>query len=601
MLQLELLANELLVYIFEFFDTDHLVRAFFGLNARFNHLLYYHFRVHQLCFQSIVKNDFDIICQEYLPVVIDQITSLRLSNEKTSSLSELFLSHGFTLDQFLHLKSLSLHHIYSTDTMNQIIIQCRCLSNLHRLHINNCCVANVNNNIWNLPKLTHCTINDIAIKDAWLSKISVVSLSIEYLSINNIDGYSNILQHLFEITPRLQRLDINVCCWLGYDLGRIVFSSLVSLKTSFKGDVDAMIHLLRKMPNLCYLTLETWKICMDGNDWENLFVDYLPKMKIFRLRMNFDLPLNDNITNRIDQLVDSFRTVFWLEEHQWYVKCDYYDFNGYKTAMLYTSSYNFNELPLINPHYSKSTDPNNDQFLLDDRIEVPPLICLNLDNTYSHHLQVTLPLNRHTDRFYSSLNRSTSLHVTLTNSLDYRELQIMLDQAYHLYSLKFYSFGGSLLGLFQLTSSSIRQLNLLTTQDQYGQSFSSSDCFRLINSSLGRQCEVLFIQIDNGTTILDLIKEMSNLKVVTFRCPDSISFHKKDPIVNRKFVQWLQKNLPSTCSITIDLEDKSLIRIGINRQTMETRSFNDSSLIPRRKTRISSILSSIRQVFFQSH
>jgi hypothetical protein len=93
---------------------------------------------------------------------------------------------------------------------------------------------------------------------------------------------------------------------------------------------------------------------------------------------------------------------------------------------------------------------------------------------------------------------------------------------------------------------------------------------------------------------------MSNLQVVTFRCPDSISFHKKDPKVNRKFVQWLQKNLPSTCSITIDL-DKSLIQIGINRQTMETRSLNDSSLIPRRKKRISHILSSIRQVFFQSH
>jgi hypothetical protein len=133
MLQLELLANELLFYIFEFFDTDHLARAFFSLNCRLNHLLYYQFRVHQLCFQSIMKNDFDIICQEYLPVVIDQISSLRLSNGKTSNLSEL-LSRGFTLDKFLYLKSLSLYGIYSNDTMNQIIIQCRCLSHLHHLN-----------------------------------------------------------------------------------------------------------------------------------------------------------------------------------------------------------------------------------------------------------------------------------------------------------------------------------------------------------------------------------------------------------------------------------------------------------------------------------
>jgi hypothetical protein len=70
-----------------------------------------------------MKNDFDIICQEYLPVVIDQISSLRLSN-----LSELLLSRGFTLDKFLYLKSLSLYGIYSNDTMNQIIIQCRFLT-----------------------------------------------------------------------------------------------------------------------------------------------------------------------------------------------------------------------------------------------------------------------------------------------------------------------------------------------------------------------------------------------------------------------------------------------------------------------------------------
>ena len=103
-MQLESLPNELLLNLFELFDTNHLLRAFFGLNARFDNLVYAHIRTHQVNFQFLSKDEFDIISHHHLPLFIDQIVSLRLSNEETPGLCELLLTRGFGLDRFICFK-----------------------------------------------------------------------------------------------------------------------------------------------------------------------------------------------------------------------------------------------------------------------------------------------------------------------------------------------------------------------------------------------------------------------------------------------------------------------------------------------------------------
>jgi hypothetical protein len=184
MLQLELFPNELLFDIFEFLNTRHLIHAFHNLNFRFNRLLYGHFQTHQLNFHSMSKNHCDIICQEYLPILTNSIISFRLSNDdETPYLYELFLSYGFTFNQFIYLKSFSLSHIDSFDTINQILIQCRCLSYLQKLYLLNCQIdeqgkntANIINNIWSLPNLLHCVINNLTINMTWIYKVSNIYL-----------------------------------------------------------------------------------------------------------------------------------------------------------------------------------------------------------------------------------------------------------------------------------------------------------------------------------------------------------------------------------------------------------------------------------------
>jgi hypothetical protein len=79
-MKLESLANELLLEIFEFFDGIHLFRTFHNLNSRFNTLLFVHFRKYDFDFRNVSTDDFDQLCQQYLPLIIDRITMLYLSN-----------------------------------------------------------------------------------------------------------------------------------------------------------------------------------------------------------------------------------------------------------------------------------------------------------------------------------------------------------------------------------------------------------------------------------------------------------------------------------------------------------------------------------------
>ncbi|CAF3669852.1 unnamed protein product, partial [Rotaria socialis] len=124
-MHLESLANELLLYLFKFFDGIQLLRAFHDLNSRFNHLLDNHYRVYRIDLRSISKYQFDNLCQYCLPSITDQIISLTISDDdETPSLPAIFLSYNFTLDKFTRLQSLSLYSIQSFAQLSQLIYQC---------------------------------------------------------------------------------------------------------------------------------------------------------------------------------------------------------------------------------------------------------------------------------------------------------------------------------------------------------------------------------------------------------------------------------------------------------------------------------------------
>ncbi|CAF4799796.1 unnamed protein product [Rotaria sp. Silwood1] len=618
MAQLESLANELLLDLFEFFDTANLLQAFYGLNSRFNELLYSHFQVHQLDLKSVSKETFDIISKKFLPLIINQIISLHLSSDETPGLPELFLSRGFTLNRFICLQSLSLYNINHLDTLYKIIYQCRYLSHLTHLNIikyddddedkqEN--TLDLLNNIWSLLTLTHCNLNGLQIDEIWLLSISIISLSIEYLSIENIPCNLNSLSHLFKFTPYLQQLCVTVYSYSRNDHLTNIIHSIKSLKICFGGSYQSMNNLLENMPNLSCLIVTTLQIYLDGNIWQQFISNYLPKIKIFQLKMELEFrDNNDSIENIIDKLLISFRTSFWLEEHQWYVRCHWNPSDPYKWITLYTLPYNFDTFDYSNKSCTKSTCYDERQYWLYDRVKIygHGSIENNFLDNFSllrarfrniHHLQINLSFD---DTFwlrFPSLNHLKSLHVYIYKYSGYCQLQTIFNQAPCLYSLKIQSFIDSSIKLFELTSKSIRRIDLINTLYDRSIYYTRENCFIIMNSILGKQCEILSICIKYRTNILDLIQQMSNLRLLIFECEDDKEIFRNFSSSKNELVQWLEYRLSSTHIITKHPKQQSLIRVWINREMKNILPLNSCSLRTKHRNRLSNVLTSFRQYF----
>jgi hypothetical protein len=109
-----------------------------------------------------------------------------------------------------------------------------------------------------------------------------------------------------------------------------------------------MINLFQKLPNLNRLTIKTKHIYLNGYDWKKTIENYFPKLKIFQLKMDLKSCHWRNREEEPDELQDSFQSAFWLQEHQWFVRCDWTSSSISNFATLYTLPYAFDELLLSN-------------------------------------------------------------------------------------------------------------------------------------------------------------------------------------------------------------------------------------------------------------
>lgn len=576
----ESLANELLMDIFAYMTGVELCQTFFDLNSRLNNLLQYKFN-----FYSISKRTFHFLCQHSLPSITHRIVSLSMSNnDETPDLIEYFLSYEYSFDEFYSLQSLSIDYIQSIDILIEILHQCQSLIYLKKFKLSHFDFSHpqnqieiLMNQIWNLS-LISCCFDALYSGRQSFFQIKTISHTMKYLSIENIFCDLNVIYHLFEYTPNLQYLSMNSDYEIENEcINKKLISSFSSLKLSFEGAINSLTDLFSYLPNLSLLSIKIFDLCLTGYEWEKIVNEYLPNMKSFRMKMRFSLENFARQNEEIDELLESFRTKFWLEQHRWYVQCDWNPFDALVQCILYTLPYKFDDFFYLDVIQSKSTHPNSNKISTSyNRVKrLRHSICEQLPLTtntsqeltpkFSNltELNINIPFN---DQFWScipSLNQLKSLQVILDDGEDYSQYKLLVERARNLYELDIRSAVDFQKDFFYLENCTIRRLNLLTRSSLRLSYFNTDECLYLAQSNIGQQCEVLLISVCKQNVIPQLIELMSNLRSLTFHSADDQFVFKRNAEDRDQFIEELAKHLSDKCSVLRDPFQTSMIHIWI--------------------------------------
>jgi hypothetical protein len=536
--QFEALANELLLDLFEYFDTLHLLGAFSSLNYRFDTLLYKHFRAYHLDLRRICKQDFNILCQQHFPLIINNIVSVHLAGyNEPPGLLQLFLSRGFILDQFLHLQSLSLYRIKYTDII-KLLGESHRLVHLYRLNIIQCNMSIIPqdtsysiNQIWNLPKLTHLNLERFYLPEVQFSRLTVTSDTLQHLSIQTVLGcpFSDLV-NIFQCTPRLRFLSICIDLQDEEEQFPIVFTPIITLKLEIYVGTRTLNSFLQNLPNLRHLTVHIFDNYLNGHEWKQIIVKHLPNLKVLRFKMLIHGLTNHNMDEQVDELLETFRTLFWLDEHHWYVRCDWDSDRISSYGNLYTVPYAFHLFGDTDYRRSKWTCPDDKKYCSFDHVH-SLIINRSIKQPFNihsscfsniHDIKIRVPLPDKIWSIIPTFDHLTSLTVSIYEENDLFDLQLLLDKTTRLYTLSVEHQNASALRLIsKLTSASIRQLVFLPSISPDQLFFDDADCAAFARSSLAHQCEVLEIYVRSQAGVVYLVHTMVNLRaMIIYVCDD---------------------------------------------------------------------------------
>lgn len=562
-MSLEVLANELLLDVFECLHAYHIFHAFYGLNARLNQLLCIQLRKYDLDFCTLSKHDFELFCHQHLTSINDRIISLHLSDDvETPNLPRVFLSNGYRIDQFVYLRLLSIYRINCFDLLNQILFQCHGLLYLTHLKVG---IQNYQepeekyrdciNSIWSLAKLTHCYLDIQYLYSTWLVEMSAISNSMKYLSIRNVPYSDKSLVHLMKHTPNLRRLEIGSISQYTDQSVRSVVQSLISLSTNVEYMVHSVYNLFQQMSNLRYLKLEVNKMHLDGYVFEEILRQYLPNIKVLRFKMLVEFSVLEDIEDQVDGLIHSYQSDYWIKQLKLIVRCDWHPADVMQTGLLYTVPYAFGIFSYTDGTQSKSSDNSNEIFYNSSEIvhfsqnkkdlsTISTLSPVRFCNV--HYLKIKIPFNETFWFLFPTFNQLTSLEVEITKDFGYAQLQTLLDKLPNLYSLRFCHLNRFLMTSFNITSKSIRRLEFSPKFHYDIRYFNNKECAIFAASPLAAQCEVLTIDIENQTSILELIKSMPNLRALSVLSQGNQGHpYEETWTIDDNVIQWLNKNLPS--------------------------------------------------------
>ncbi|CAF1326209.1 unnamed protein product [Adineta ricciae] len=291
----------------------------------------------------------------------DRIKSLLLSEDnETPHQARCFLAHNLTLNQFTNLHALSLRHIGVNETMERMMNEIRQMISLVHLNIDKCCFQSTSLNIiWNLPRLTHCELNGLN-EICWSNGSTVRSLSLRHFCVRGYSIHSFPLKPFFDHTPHLQSFAMCFDPYFhSYEKLSLDVSSIETLDLCLEYSHHVMQDLLKHVPNLSKLMVHMDGSYIGGHGWKNIITDYLPKLKVFRLWITFDYRSETDGEQLVDELLDTFRTDFWVKVHKWFFRCCWTSERQRNFVYFHTLSRTFSRRILDDKTKFKSTDPRD--------------------------------------------------------------------------------------------------------------------------------------------------------------------------------------------------------------------------------------------------
>jgi hypothetical protein len=137
-----------------------------------------------------------------------------------------------------------------------------------------------------------------------------------------------------------------------------------------------------------------------------------------------------------DQLLHSFRSQFWLDKHQWFVRCHWPTRSNDGSFLLYILPQIFEEFDMNTTSiFYKSTCPDDKNWSYHHVHSLTYKSLSSIDLSLPHirfckirHLSVTLPLDEHFWNIVPALDQLTSLCVSSSNDDAPYYLQALIDR-----------------------------------------------------------------------------------------------------------------------------------------------------------------------------
>jgi hypothetical protein len=324
----------------------------------------------------------------------ENIISLILSDHDTTpGQIPLFMSL-FNIDQFVHLRSLTLVQIEKAQ-LNRLM-NCVNINSLNTLSINIRKNNSQSEDVSIIPLLSNIALANLYKLDLsmWSHEINNFiwpkQCTLQHLTIGHYVTYKQVYIILSQLTY-LRTLVLQNGVITDADETIITFSeieknaNLISL--TFKNSrlqMNELQLLLSLTPSLVHLqltgTVNPSDGILDGSRWEEFIQTKLPSLEKFQFFFRAKTDLNHNSTD-IESWIVPFRTLFWIKYKSWFVTCNY--INKTATLRLYT-------VPICDPYITYESDFDKITYTNCASIDNDTLI---MNNVREVQLDLTLMMN----------------------------------------------------------------------------------------------------------------------------------------------------------------------------------------------------------------